>query len=58
MSVDINQASVYNSKQLWPSFEHYMKYHQVCFLVEPLIPTTLYEISIKLVRPLIVLSLN
>ena len=52
MSVDINQASVYNNTQLWSSFEHYVKYHQVCFLVEPLIHLA------KLVRPLTVLSFN
>ena len=51
MSVDINQALVYNNTQLWSSFEHYVKYHQVCFLVEPLIHS-------KLVRPLVMLSFN
>jgi hypothetical protein len=25
----------HNNTQFWPWFEHYVKYHQVCLLVEP-----------------------
>ena len=53
---------------IWPSFKHYMEYHQVCLLVEPWIHFSLhnpqvyaitqFSVNTQLVRSLIVLSLN
>ena len=42
----------YNNTQLWPSFQHYVEYHQVCF------SCWTFDILSKLVRPLIMFSLN